>query len=120
MKNNKETARLKRHQRIRLRACGNGDRPRLMVQRSLKNISAQIIDDTKNKTLFSLSTMNKEIKQKFNYSGNIKAAEYLGEVLAKSLKEQGIVRIVFDRAGYLYHGRVKAFAEAMRKGGLEF
>lgn len=120
MKNKKETARLKRHKRFRLRAFGTGERPRLIVHRSLKNISAQIIDDTKNKALFSLSSMNKEIKQKFNDSGNIKAAEYFGEVLSARLKEKGIARIVFDRAGYLYHGRIRAFAGALRKGGLEF
>lgn len=96
------------------------DKPRLIVHRSSKNLSAQIIDDTKNKTLFSFSTLDKEIKQKFPAAGNIKAAEYLGQVFAAKAKEKGIARIIFDRAGYLYHGRIKAFADALRKGGLEF
>jgi len=90
------------------------------VHRNLKNLSAQIIDDTKNKSLFSLSTLDKEIKQKFSQAGNVKAAEFFGEVFARRAKEKGISKIVFDRAGYLYHGRVGAFAEALRKGGMEF
>ncbi|MFH0913237.1 MAG: 50S ribosomal protein L18 [Candidatus Omnitrophota bacterium] len=120
MKNKKESIRLKRHGRIRLRISGTKERPRLIVHRSLKNLYAQLIDDTKNITLFSLSTQDKEVKQKFNYAGNIKAAEFFGGVFAKKAKEKGIAAIVFDRAGYLYHGRVKVFAEALRKGGLEF
>lgn len=90
------------------------------MHRSLKNTYAQVIDDTKNKILFSLSTLDKEIKQRFNYTGNVKAAEFFGEVFARRAKEKGVTKIVFDRAGYLYHGRVKAFSEALRKGGLEF
>jgi len=120
MKNKKESIRLKRHGRIRLRISGTKERPRLIVHRSLKNLYAQLIDDTKNITLFSLSTQDKEVKQKFNYAGNIKAAEFFGEVFAKKAKEKGIAAVVFDRAGYLYHGRVRVFAEALRKGGLEF
>ncbi len=99
---------------------GTKERPRLILRRSLKNIYAQIIDDTKNTTLFSLSTLDKEIKQKFSSAGNLKTAEFFGEVFARKAKEKGITLIVFDRAGYLYHGRVKAFADALRKGGMEF
>jgi len=99
---------------------GTAGRPRLVVRRSLKNLSAQIIDDTKNITLFSLSTLDKEIKQRFAYSGNTKAAEFFGEIFAKMAKEKGITKIIFDRAGYLYHGKIKAFAESLRKGGLDF
>lgn len=95
-------------------------RPRLVVHRSLKNLFAQVIDDTKNKTLFSLSTLDKEIRQKIPDAGNIKAAQFFGETFSLKAKEKGITRVVFDRAGYLYHGRIKAFAEALRKGGLEF
>ncbi len=120
MKNKKESIRLKRHQRIRLKISGTQVRPRLIVHRSLKNLYAQLIDDTKNTTLFSLSTQDKEVKQKFNYAGNVKAAEFFGDIFAKKAKEKGIASIVFDRAGYLYHGRVKVFAEALRKGGMEF
>ncbi|MDD4979903.1 MAG: 50S ribosomal protein L18 [Candidatus Omnitrophica bacterium] len=120
MKKKKDLSRLKRHRRIRLLLSGTKERPRLILRRSLKNIYAQIIDDTKNATLFSLSTLDKEIKQKFASAGNLKAAELFGEVFAKKAKEKGINSIVFDRAGYLYHGRVKAFADALRKGGMEF
>lgn len=120
MKDRKESLRLKRHRRIRLGMFGTSHRPRLVVYRSLRNLYAQIIDDTKNATLFSLSTLNKEIKQKIAHAGNIKAAELFGEIFVKKVKEKGISKIAFDRAGYLYHGRIKAFAGALRKGGLEF
>jgi large subunit ribosomal protein L18 len=120
MTDKKELLRLKRHRTIRLRMSGTGLKPRLVVHRSLKNLYAQIVDDTQNKTLFSLSTQDKEVKQKFAYAGNVKAAELLGEVFARRAKEKGITKIIFDRAGYLYHGRVKAFADSLRKGGLEF
>jgi large subunit ribosomal protein L18 len=116
----KEESRLKRHRRIKLSICGTDKMPRLVVHRSLKNLSAQVIDDAQKKTLFSLTTLDKEIRKKFTSSGNIKAAEFFGEVFASRAKEKGISRITFDRAGYLYHGRIKAFAEALRKGGLEF
>lgn len=120
MKNKKEISRLKRHKKIRIRMQGVDSRPRLVIKRSLNNISAQIIDDSINKTLFALSSMDKEIKTKFKSAGNVKAAVFFGEVFARRAKEKGIGKIVFDRAGYLYHGRVKAFADALRKGGLEF
>ncbi len=119
-KNKKEILRLKRHRRIRLGMHINSDRPRLIVHRSLKNLYAQIVDDTKNKAIFSLSTLNKEVRQKIPCLGNIKAAQLFGEIFAAKAKEKGLSEIVFDRAGYLYHGRIKAFAEALRKGGLEF
>jgi len=90
------------------------------VHRSLNNLSAQIINDTRDKMLFSLSTLDKEIRQRFKTSGNIKTAEFFGEVCARRIKEKGITKIIFDRAGYLYHGRIKAFADALRKGGMEF
>lgn len=118
--NRKEESRLKRHRRIRLRISGTENRPRLIVKRSLKNLFAQVIDDSKNKILFSLSTLDKEVKQNFSQARNIKAAGFFGEVFARRAKEKGIGKIVFDRTGYLYHGRIKAFAEALRKGGLEF
>jgi len=120
MENKKEISRSKRHRRIRLKLCGTSARPRLIIRRSLKNLHAQLLDDAQQKTLFCLSTLDKEIKTKFPCAGNIKAAEFFAEVFARRAKEKGIAQIVFDRAGYLYHGRVKAFAEALRKGGLEF
>ncbi|MDD5618743.1 MAG: 50S ribosomal protein L18 [Candidatus Omnitrophica bacterium] len=116
----KDLLRKKRHNRIKMNMHGTPERPRLVVHRSLKNLSAQIIDDTKKKTIFSYSTLGKEIKQKFPSGGNIKAAEYFGQLFAQKAKEKGITRIIFDRAGYLYHGRVKIFADSLRKGGLEF
>lgn len=108
-----------RHQRIRKSVIGSEERPRLFVYRSHKNIYAQIIDDSKHKTLFSLSTLNKEIKTKNAYGGNIKAAELLGEMFARQAKEKGISKVVFDKGAYSYHGRVKSFVESARKGGLK-
>ena len=120
MQNKKETLRIKRHKAIRLKISGTGEIPRIIVHRSLKNISGQLIDDTVNKTILSMSTQDKEIKSKLKYAGNVKAAEVLGVELAKKAKEKGVTKVVFDRGGYLYHGRIKAFADALRKGGLVF
>lgn len=99
---------------------GSSNKPRLVVRRSLKNIAAQIIDDSQKKVLFGLSTLDKEIRKHFPNAGNIKAAAFFGEYFAKKAREKGFIKVVYDRAGYLYHGRIKAFAEALRKGGLEF
>jgi len=99
---------------------GTQEKPRLVVHRSLKNISAQVIDDTVGKVLFSLSTKDKAVKQKFVKGGDLKSAVLFGEIFAQTAKEKGFSKVIFDRAGYLYHGRVKTFAEALRKGGLEF
>ena len=120
MKNKKEVLRIKRHKSIRKAIAGSADKPRLAIHRSLANFSAQVVNDVDSKTLFSLSTMDKEVKAKFPYGGNLKAAAFFGEVFARKAKEKGILNVVFDRAGYLYHGRVKAFAESARKGGLKF
>lgn len=120
MKNKKEILRQKRHRTIRLKFNGNSLRPRLVLYRSINNIFVQLIDDIENKTVFSLSTLNKEIKDKLKNTGNIKSAVLFGEFFARRAKEKGIVKIVFDRSGYLYHGRIKAFADSLRKGGLEF
>ena len=120
MENKNEQRRIKRHRRIILKVVGTPEMPRVVVHRSLKNFSAQVMDDTAKKLVFSLSTQDKEVKAKIGYAGNVKAAEYFGDVFAKRAKSKGISRIVFDRAGYLYHGRVKAFAESLRKGGLVF
>lgn len=120
MQTKNQGLRLKRHRRVRLAVKGTPERPRLNIYRSLKNLHAQIIDDTTNKVLFAISTLDKEVKQKFSCSGNIKSADFFGQVFAKRAKEKGFAKVVFDRGGYLYHGRIKAFAEALRKGGLEF
>lgn len=118
--NRKEETRLKRHRKIRLKIHGTKERPRVVIQRSLNNFSASVVDDTENKVLFSFSTLNKELKEKLPSFGNIKAAQLFGDIFAQKAKAKGITKIVFDRSGYLYHGRVKVFAEALRKGGLEF
>ena len=99
---------------------GTPEKPRLVVHRSLKNISAQVLDDTTGKVLFSLSTKDKAVKQKFPCAGNLKSAELFGEIFAQVAKEKGASKVIFDRAGYLYHGRIKSFADALRKGGMEF
>ena len=116
----KRLARIKRHKRVRKNISGSSERPRLCIFRSLKHIYAQVIDDSKGVTLVSLSTLNPEIKREEKYQGNIKAAEMLGSLLAKKLEEKGIKNVVFDRGGYLYHGRVKAVAESTRKGKIVF
>jgi large subunit ribosomal protein L18 len=118
--NKKELARLKRHRRIRKKMQGIKERPRLVVKRSLNNLFAQIIDDTENKVLFSYSTASKDFKQKAASAGNIKSAQAFGEAFSKLAKAKGLSKVIFDRAGYLYHGRVKEFAEFLRKGGMEF
>ncbi|MCP4648948.1 MAG: 50S ribosomal protein L18 [PVC group bacterium] len=112
-----KVARLKRHRRIRKKISGTQDRPRLSVYRSLKNMYAQLIDDENNATLVTCSTLSKDSKDS---AGNVKAATLLGGMVAEKAKEKGIEQVVFDRGGYPYHGRIKAVAEAARKGGLKF
>ena len=120
IKNKKEQGRLKRHGRIRKSVLGTADKPRLVVHRSLSNLYAQFVDDLNHKTLLSVTTLDQDFVSKFKYGGNVKAASLLGEFAAQKAKEKKIERIVFDRGGYLYHGRIKAFVEAARKGGLLF
>ena len=110
----------KRHNRIRKKVSGTEKRPRLCLNRSLNNLTAQIIDDVSGKTLVSLSTFNKDIKKQLPYGGNKKAAEALGKIIAAKAKDKGITSVVFDRGGRQYHGRVKVFADAARKEGLQF
>lgn len=114
-----KVARLKRHKRIRKKIAGTKEKPRLSVYRSLKNIYAQLIDDENHTTILTISTQQKELKEKVK-ANNINAAALLGELVAKGAKDKGIESVVFDRGGYLYHGRIKAVAEAARKGGLKF
>jgi len=99
---------------------GESMRPRLIVHRSLKHLVAQIIDDSQDKILWTMTTQDKEVRSHYPCAGNIKAAGFFGEVFARKAKEKGFSKVIFDRAGYLYHGRIRAFAEALRKGGLEF
>ena len=111
-------ARAARHTRVRNKIVGTKSVPRLNVFRSNSNIFAQIIDDEASKTLVSASSIDKELK--LENGGNIEAASKVGELLAKRAKKAKISEVVFDRGGYLYHGRVKALAEAARENGLKF
>jgi len=111
----------RRHKRIRKKIIGTSVRPRLSVRRSTNHLYAQIIDDAAGKTLLEASTLSKDLKDKISKgAGNVKGAVILGTALAEKCKKEGITKVVFDRAGYLYHGRIKALAEAARKGGLSF
>lgn len=118
--NLRKIKRIARHERIRKNLTGTPERPRLCVSRSLKNISAQIIDDTSRKVIVGVSTLNKDIRKKIKSGGNLEAATALGEAVAALAQKKGITKVAFDRGGYLYHGRIKAVAEAARKAGLEF
>lgn len=110
-------ARLKRHTRVRSKVSGTAECPRLDVFRSLQNIYAQLIDDTTGTTLVSASTVEKEFKE---YGGNKEAARAVGKKLAERALENNIKDVVFDRGGYVYHGRVQELAEGAREGGLNF
>lgn len=117
----KAEGRTRRHQRIRKSIIGTKERPRLSVRRSINHLYAQIVDDTAGKTLIHLSTLSPDLKPKLaKAAGNVKGAGLLGAAIAERCKKEGITKVVFDRAGYLYHGRVKALADAARKGGLSF
>ncbi len=117
----KRLARLRRKRRIRKKIFGTSERPRLCVYRSLKHMYAQIIDDTKGITLAAASTLDPEIRDKVKeLKGKIAKAEVVGKLIAKRALEKGIKKVVFDRNGFLYHGRVKAVAEGAREGGLDF
>lgn len=113
---NRTKARIKRHGRIRKNVIGTNDKPRLCVFRSLKNIEAQIIDDSSQKTLAAASTVSLKIKN----GGNIEAAKKVGEAIAEAAKKAKITTVVFDRGGNLFHGRVKALAECAKEKGLKF
>ncbi|MBG9791250.1 50S ribosomal protein L18 [Paenibacillus dendritiformis] len=119
-KPNKNKARLKRHLRVRKKIEGTSARPRLNVFRSSKHIYAQLIDDVKGVTLVAASTMDKELREEIKNGGSVEAARKVGELIAKRAKAQGHDNVVFDRGGYLYHGRIQALAEAAREAGLEF
>ena len=109
----------RRHQRARKKVAGTPARPRLSVFRSIRHMAAQFIDDQVGKTLLAVSTLGGDFSGDA-YGGNVKAAEALGKLAAEKAKAAGIAEVVFDRGGRKYHGRVKAFAEAARKGGLVF
>lgn len=113
----KKASRAKRHLRVRKKVFGTSERPRLSVYRSEKNIYAQIIDDVSAVTLVSASSLDKDFSAK---GGNKEGAKLVGELIAKAAIEKGVNEVVFDRGGYVYHGRVQQLAEAAREAGLKF
>ena len=119
-KADKNAKRLQRHKRVRRKVFGTPQRPRLCVFRSSNNIYAQIIDDTNRVTLVAASSLDEAVKGAVNHTGNKEAAKLVGEMVAKKAVEKGITEVVFDRGGYLYHGRVQVLAEAAREAGLKF
>jgi large subunit ribosomal protein L18 len=116
----KNAVRQRIHRRSRTRLHGRPQTPRVNVYRSLNHIYVQIVDDTQGRTLVAASTRDKEVRKILKNGGNIAAAKVVGKVLAERAKTAGITRVVFDRGGYAYHGRVKALADAAREGGLTF
>lgn len=110
----------KRHQSIRINLSGTSESPRLAVYRSTKHIYAQVIDDVKGVTLASASSVDKDLKAKLGHGGNISAAEAVGAAVAKKALKAGVKNVVFDRGGFLYHGRIQALADAAREAGLNF
>lgn len=114
----KKASRVKRHLRVRKKVTGTPERPRLSVYRSEKNIYAQIIDDVNAVTLVSASTLDKDLNLKIG--GNKEAAKLVGELVAKRAVDKGITEVVFDRGGYVYHGRVQVLADSAREAGLKF
>jgi large subunit ribosomal protein L18 len=116
----KDAQRRRVHARVRTRVTGTPERPRLCVYRSLGHIYAQIIDDRSGRTLVSASSVDKESKKNLKGGGNIASAKAVGKFIAERAKAAGVAKVVFDRGGYKYHGRVKALADAAREAGLQF
>lgn|SRR5690606_28005499 len=110
----------RRHRRVRKKVVGTAERPRLVVYRSLKNIEAQVVDDTRGVTLVGISTLGDDVRKEGSELSKAERGRLAGKLIAEKAKAAGVTRVVFDRGGYLYHGRVKAFAEGAREGGLEF
>lgn len=119
-KEDKNKARLKRHLRVRKKIQGTTERPRLNVFRSSKHIYAQLIDDVTGVTIVSASTLDKELSANIGNGGSVEAASKVGQLIAERAKAKGYAVVVFDRGGYLYHGRIQALADAAREAGLEF
>ena len=119
-KKSRTQVREKKHMKLRNRFAGTAERPRLAVYRSNMHIYAQIIDDDAQKTLVSASTVQKDVKAELERTNDVAAAAYVGKVIAERAKAAGITEVVFDRGGYVYHGKVKALADAAREAGLEF
>ena len=110
----------KRHQTIRVKVAGTSEAPRLAVYRSTKHIYAQVINDETGVTLASASSVDKDMKEQLKHGGNIEAAKVVGEAVAKKALAAGVKDVVFDRGGFLYHGRIQALADAAREAGLNF
>lgn len=119
-KENRNVIRLRKHVRVRKKVSGTQERPRMNVFRSLKHIYVQIIDDSTGNTLVSASTLDAALKGKVANGGNKEAAKEVGKLIASKAIEKGIKQVVFDRGGYIYHGRVKELADAAREAGLDF
>lgn len=119
-KQSRSEVRVKKHARLRNRYSGTAQRPRLAVFRSNNHMYAQIIDDTVGNTLVAASTVEKEVKAELKKTNDVEAAAYLGKVIAKRAMDKGITEVVFDRGGFLYHGKIAALAEAAREAGLVF
>ncbi|MDR2044386.1 MAG: 50S ribosomal protein L18 [Clostridium sp.] len=119
-KESRSSIRVKKHRRIRNRFSGTPQRPRLAVFRSNSHMYAQVVDDTVGHTLVAASTLEKEIKAELEKTDNVAAAAYLGTVIGKRALEKGITTVVYDRGGFLYHGKIAALADAARAAGLEF
>lgn len=119
-KKSRAEVRLKKHRRIRNRFSGTAERPRLAVFRSNNHMYAQIIDDTVGNTLVAASTLDKDVKAQVEKTDNVDAAACVGTMIAKKALEKGIKEVVFDRGGFVYHGKIQALADAAREAGLEF
>ncbi len=119
-KKSRSEVRVNKHRKLRNRFSGTAERPRLSVFRSNNHMYAQIIDDTVGNTLVSASTLQKDVKAELEKTNNVEAAAYLGTVIAKKAIEKGITSVVFDRGGFIYHGKIKALADAAREAGLNF
>jgi len=116
----REDKRLRRHRRVRGKVHGTAERPRLVVHRSINHLEAQVIDDVAGRTLVGLSTNAPDLRARRSELNKTDASRELGKAVAEKAKAAGVEKVVFDRGGYLYHGRVKAFAEGAREGGLDF
>ena len=116
----KETARTRRHVRLRKKVMGAAERPRLSFNKSLNNLYAQVIDDSTGRTLVALSTLDPSLRAEPGHKGNVATAKKVGQAVAAKAVASGVTKVVFDRCGFRYHGCVKAFAEGAREGGLEF
>lgn len=116
----REQRRARRHRRVRAKVHGTAERPRLVVHRSINHVEGQVVDDVAGRTLVGLSTLDAGLRDKRGEMNKTEASRAAGKALAEKARELGVTKVVFDRGGYVYHGRVKAFAEGAREGGLDF